>query len=154
MSIKNLVIPERSRDIGDFLVGRFLPFRQKRTVGPFIFLDRMGPSKLGPEHYLNVNQHPHIGLSTLTYLLEGEIVHRDNLGTVQRISPGSVNLLTAGRGVTHTERTPEDMRTKTFILNGYQIWIALPREQEDMEPRFHHSNHADTGLVKFLYGDL
>jgi redox-sensitive bicupin YhaK (pirin superfamily) len=139
MSITTLVIDERSRDIGNFLVGRILPFYQKRMVGPFIFLDHMGPSELRPGHYLDVDQHPHIGLSTLTYLLEGDIVHRDSLGTVQRISPGAVNVMTAGRGVTHTERTPEELRKDTCVLNGYQIWLALPREQEDMEPQFHHS---------------
>jgi redox-sensitive bicupin YhaK (pirin superfamily) len=142
MSITQLVIAERSRDIGNFLVGRILPFRQKRMVGPFIFLDHMGPSEVGPGHYLDVDQHPHIGLSTITYLLEGEIVHRDSLGTVQRISPGSVNVMTAGRGVTHTERTPEDLRKDTYVLHGYQIWLALPRELGEMEPQFHHSPQA------------
>jgi redox-sensitive bicupin YhaK (pirin superfamily) len=143
MSITGLVIDERSRDIGNFLVGRLLPFREKRMVGPFIFLDHIGPAELGPGRYLDVDQHPHIGLSTLTYLLEGDIVHRDSLGIVQRISPGSVNLMTAGRGVTHTERTPEDLREETYALEGYQIWLALPREQEEMEPQFHHSPQSD-----------
>jgi redox-sensitive bicupin YhaK (pirin superfamily) len=143
MPITTFVINERNRDIGNFSVGRILPFRKKKMVGPFIFLDHMGPSKVGPGHYLDVDQHPHIGLSTLTYLLEGEIVHRDSLGSVQHISPGSVNLMTAGKGVTHTERTPEDLRNQTHVLHGYQIWLALPRKQEDMEPQFHHSPQAD-----------
>ena len=139
MSNSGMIIPERSRDIGDFLVGRLLPFRRKRMIGPFIFVDHMGPVNLGPEKYLDVGQHPHIGLSTLTYLLEGEIIHKDGLGTEQRIRPGAVNWMTAGKGVTHTERSPEDMRHgKTYTLHGYQIWVALPRELEQMEPEFHH----------------
>lgn len=138
MSVKDLVIEKRSRDIGDFLVGRFLPFRKKRMVGPFIFIDHMGPVEIRPGLHLDVDQHPHIGLSTLTYLLQGEIEHRDSLGLVQRITPGDVNLMTAGSGVTHTERTPGDLREKSHTLEGYQIWIALPKEAEEKAPEFHH----------------
>jgi redox-sensitive bicupin YhaK (pirin superfamily) len=87
---------------------------------------------------MDVDQHPHTGLATLTYLTEGELLHCDSLGTVQRISPGAVNLMVAGKGVTHTERTPQDLRKSTFTINGYQIWIALPKNREDMEPEFHH----------------
>ena len=136
MSVTNLIIEERSRDIGNFMVGRLLPFRKKRMVGPFIFVDHMGPSLLEPGNYLDVDQHPHIGLSTLTYLLDGEIIHEDSMGSSQRIMPGSVNLMTAGKGVTHTERTPADMRGKRYTLHGYQIWIALPKDKEDMAPEF------------------
>ncbi|WP_343486318.1 pirin family protein [Allomuricauda sp. d1] len=139
MSNMGLIIEERSRDIGDFLVGRLIPFRKKRMIGPFIFIDHMGPTELGPHKYMDVDQHPHIGLSTLTYLLEGELMHEDSMGTVQRIRPGSVNWMTAGKGVSHTERTPKDMRGgKTFTAHGYQIWVALPKELEEMEPEFHH----------------
>ena len=139
MSNKGLIIEERSRDIGDFLVGRLLPFRKKRMVGPFIFIDHMGPSEIKKGKYMDVDQHPHIGLSTLTFMLEGELMHRDSMGTVQRISPGSVNWMVAGSGVTHTERTPEDLRNETsFIAHGYQIWVALPKELEDITPEFHH----------------
>ncbi len=139
MSNIGLIIEERSRDIGDFLVGRLIPFRKKRMIGPFIFIDHMGPTTLGPNKYMDVDQHPHIGLSTLTYLLEGEIDHDDSIGTHQRISPGSVNWMTAGKGVTHTERTPQDLRNgKVFRAHGYQIWVALPKDLEDMEPQFHH----------------
>ncbi|MGS2739147.1 pirin family protein [Sinomicrobium sp. M5D2P17] len=139
MSNTDLIIEERSRDIGDFLVGRLIPFRKKRMVGPFIFIDHMGPEKLGPKKYMDVDQHPHIGLATLTYLLEGEIMHRDSIGTEQRIRPGSVNLMVAGKGVTHTERTPVDMRQgHEFTMHGYQIWIALPEKLENMEPEFYH----------------
>ena len=138
MSNHELIIEERSRDIGDFLVGRLLPFRKKRMVGPFAFIDHMGPTLIKENNPLNVGQHPHIGLSTLTYLFEGEILHKDSLGTVQRISPGSVNWMTAGKGVVHTERTPEDLLKKEHWVHGFQIWVALPKELEDIEPEFHH----------------
>ena len=135
-----MVIPERSRDIGDFLVGRLLPFRKKRMIGPFIFIDHMGPTRLGPEKYMDIGQHPHIGLSTLTYLFEGELEHRDGLGTCQRITPGSVNWMTAGKGITHTERTPADLRQgNSFTMHGYQIWVALPKEKEEVSPEFFHA---------------
>jgi hypothetical protein len=144
MSNIGLIIEERSRDIGDFLVGRLIPFRKKRMIGPFIFIDHMGPTQLGPQKYMDVDQHPHIGLSTLTFMLEGEIIHKDGLGTHQRIRPGSVNWMTAGKGVSHTERTPEDMRQgNVFTAHGYQIWVALPKELEDMEPQFHHIEGKD-----------
>lgn len=139
MSNSELIIEERSRDIGDFLVGRLIPFRTKRMVGPFIFIDHMGPSEIGPGHYMDVDQHPHIGLSTLTYLFEGAILHEDSIGTRQLIEPGSVNWMTAGRGVTHTERTPKEFRDgKTRNVHGYQIWVALPKHLELMEPEFQH----------------
>ncbi|WP_394748792.1 pirin family protein [Spongiimicrobium salis] len=139
MSNLGLIIEERSRDIGDFLVGRLIPFRKKRMIGPFIFIDHMGPSLLGPDRYLDVDQHPHIGLSTLTYMLEGEIMHEDSIGTKQLISPGSVNWMVAGKGVSHTERTPKHLRQgKQTWAHGYQIWIALPKHLEDIAPSFHH----------------
>lgn len=139
MSNQDLIIPERSRDIGDFLVGRLLPFRKKRMVGPFIFIDHMGPTILGPEKYMDVDQHPHIGLATLTFLLEGEIEHRDSLGTRQVIRPGSVNWMVAGSGVSHTERSPAELRNgQKHTVHGYQIWLALPKEKENIEPSFHH----------------
>ncbi|MET1259344.1 pirin family protein [Flagellimonas sp. DF-77] len=139
MSNLGMIIEERSRDIGQFLVGRLLPFRKKRMIGPFIFIDHMGPTTVGPTQYMDVDQHPHIGLSTLTYMLEGEIMHEDSIGTKQRITPGSVNWMTAGSGVSHTERSPETLRNgSTQRLHGYQIWVALPKDLEEMEPRFHH----------------
>lgn len=144
MSNIGLIIEERSRDIGDFLVGRLIPFRKKRMIGPFIFIDHMGPTQLGQSKYMDVNQHPHTGLSTLTFMLDGEIIHEDGLGTHQRIKPGSVNWMTAGKGVTHTERTPTDLRNgNVFTAHGYQIWVALPKELEDMEPKFHHIEGKD-----------
>ena len=138
MSNTELIIEERSRDIGDFLVGRLIPFRKKRMVGPFIFIDHMGPSEVGEGKFLDIGQHPHIGLSTLTCLLEGEVHHRDSMGTDQIIGPGSVNLMTAGKGVTHTERTPQHLRDKVSTMHGYQIWIALPKALENMTPEFFH----------------
>jgi redox-sensitive bicupin YhaK (pirin superfamily) len=139
MSNKGIIITERSRDIGDFLVGRLLPFRKKRMVGPFVFIDHMGPTMISQNNYLDIGQHPHIGLSTLTYLFEGTILHTDSLGTVQKITPGAVNFMTAGKGVTHTERTPEELRNGIpHMVHGFQIWIALPKHLEDMHPEFQH----------------
>lgn len=139
MSNQSLIIEERARDIGDFLVGRLLPFRKKRMVGPFIFIDHMGPSTIGEGSYLDIAQHPHIGISTLTYLFEGEAMHRDSTGAVQRITPGSVNWMTAGSGAVHTERTPEDKRDgHARNMHGFQIWVALPKEKENMKAEFHH----------------
>ena len=133
------LVNERQADLGGFLVGRLLPFREKRQVGPFTFIDHMGPSQLGNGKYLDVDQHPHIGLSTLTYLFEGEMEHRDSLGTVQVIRPGDVGFMTAGRGVTHTERTPKDRREgPPFTMHGYQIWVALPKDKAEMSPQFEY----------------
>ena len=144
MSNIGLVIEERSRDIGDFLVGRLIPFRKKRMVGPFIFIDHMGPATLQPGRYMDIGQHPHIGLSTLTYLFEGEIMHRDTLGTIQRVTPGSVGWMTAGKGIVHTERTPEEMRDgRTYPVHGFQIWVALPKHLEAMDPEFSYTKAED-----------
>ncbi len=139
MSNQGLIIQERSRDIGDFIVGRLIPFRKKRMVGPFVFIDHMSPITIKKENYIDVGQHPHIGIATLTYMLEGDLMHKDSTGTTQRITPGSVNWMIAGKGVTHTERTPEDLRNnEEFTIHGYQIWVALPKEFEEIEPEFHH----------------
>ena len=137
MANNKLLVNERQADLGNFLVGRLLPFRKKRQVGPFTFIDHMGPSTLGDGHYVDVHQHPHIGLSTLTYLFEGEIEHKDSTGAQAVIRPGDVGFMTSGKGVTHTERTPKDRRgTGKFNLHGYQIWVALPVAMEEMSPRF------------------
>jgi len=137
MSNQTTIIEERARDIGDFLVGRLLPFRKKRMVGPFIFIDHMGPSVV--KDNFDIGPHPHIGLSTLTYLFEGEIMHRDSLGTQQRITPGGVNWMTAGKGIVHSERIPDNLRGQSYNIHGYQIWVALPKELEDIEPNFYHA---------------
>lgn len=138
MSNIQLIIEERAADIGNFLVGRLLPFRQKRAVGPFVFIDHMGPAKLSDHQNLDVGPHPHIGLSTLTYLFEGAIMHRDSIGSVMEIQPGAVNWMTAGKGVVHSERTPEYLRHSEKHLHGLQIWVALPKDLEEMEPSFTH----------------
>lgn len=138
MSNISLIIEERARDIGDFMVGRLLPFRQKRAVGPFVFLDHMGPAKLNEYKNLDVPPHPHIGLSTLTYLFEGAIMHKDSIGSEVEIKPGAVNWMTAGKGVVHSERTPEYLRQSDKNLHGMQIWVALPKALEDCEPSFTH----------------
>lgn len=138
MSNINLIIEERAADIGKFLVGRLLPFRQKRMIGPFIYLDHMGPIKLNEREQMDIRPHPHIGLSTLTYLFEGSIMHRDTLGNAVEIQPGAVNWMTAGRGIVHSERTPDRLRHEDKTLHGLQIWVALPKHLEQMEPEFFH----------------
>ena len=135
-----LILEEKAADIGNFMVGRLLPFRQKRAVGPFLFIDHMGPACLKEHQNLDVPPHPHIGLSTLTYLFDGAIFHRDNLGNAIEIKPGEVNWMTAGKGVVHSERTPEYLRKNDKYLHGLQIWIGLPKHLEQSEPTFHHIN--------------
>jgi redox-sensitive bicupin YhaK (pirin superfamily) len=133
-----LIVP-RTRDLGDgFTVRRALPDARKRNVGPFVFFDQMGPAVLAPGQGLDVRPHPHIGLATVTYLFEGEILHRDSLGTVQPIRPGDVNWMTAGRGIVHSERTPPQLRAAGTRLFGLQVWVALPREHEEVQPAFAH----------------
>jgi redox-sensitive bicupin YhaK (pirin superfamily) len=154
MSNITLIIEERAANIGNFMVGRLLPFRQKRAVGPFVFIDHMGPAKMSERDNLDVLPHPHIGLSTLTFLFEGSIMHRDSIGTEIEIKPGAVNWMTAGRGVVHSERTPEYLRDSTKMLHGLQIWVALPKELEEISPAFHHVEANDIpeweqGGVKF-----
>lgn len=134
----HLVAPER--DLGDgFTVRRALPQARRRMVGPFVFLDQMGPHVFTAGEGLDVRPHPHIGLSTVTYLFEGEIVHRDTLGVVQSIRPGAVNLMTAGRGVAHSERTAPEVRRAGGRVFGIQMWVALPRAHEEVEPSFVHT---------------
>ena len=136
-----LVAP--TRDLGDgFTVRRALPSARRRMVGPFIFFDQMGPVAFRSGQGLDVRPHPHIGLATVTYLFEGEIVHRDSLGTVQSIRPGEVNWMTAGRGIAHSERTAKERRVEGERLFGIQLWVALPRQSEEMEPSFAHTPEA------------
>lgn len=143
MSNIQLIIEERPSNIGNFMVGRLLPFREKRMVGPFAFIDHMGPVCLSDHDQLDVPPHPHIGLSTLTYLFEGAIMHRDSLGTAVEIKPGQVNWMTAGKGIVHSERTPDYLRTSSKMMHGLQIWVALPKELEMMEPEFFHFNEDE-----------
>lgn len=137
-SASPLLIAPRHRDLGAFSVNRVLPASSRRTVGPFIFLDHMGPAAFAPGQGLDVRPHPHINLATVTYLFEGSILHRDSLGVEQSIEPGDVNWMTAGRGIVHSERTPLDQRTGGGRLHGIQSWVALPQEWEETEPAFHH----------------
>ncbi|MBQ0786818.1 MAG: pirin family protein [Oceanihabitans sp.] len=143
MSNTKLIIEERAANIGNFMVGRLLPFRQKRMVGPFIFIDHMGPACMNETENMDIAMHPHIGLSTLTFLFEGAIMHRDSLGTEIEITAGAVNWMTAGKGVVHTERTPERLRTSNKMLHGLQIWVALPKEEEQCEASFTHVSAED-----------
>ena len=127
-----------SHDLGGFKVYRTLPHRERTMVGPFLFFDQMGPAHLPPGDGVDVRPHPHIGLSTVTYLFEGAFQHRDSLGTDARITPGAVNLMTAGAGIVHSERSPADVRAAGPALDGIQTWLALPDGQEDRAPAFEH----------------
>ena len=138
MSNIQLIIEERPADIGNFLVGRLLPFREKRNVGPFSFIDHMGPASMNDHESMDVPPHPHIGLSTLTYLFEGSIMHKDSLCSEIEIKPGAVNWMTAGKGIVHSERTPQYLRKANKNLHGLQIWVALPKALEEVEPSFAH----------------
>ena len=133
-----LILEEKAADIGNFLVGRLLPFKEKRAVGPFVFIDHMGPTCLKEYQNFDVPPHPHIGLSTLTYLFEGSIFHRDSMGNAVEIKPGEVNWMTAGKGVVHSERTPDYLRNSPQFLHGFQIWIGLPKALEQSDPSFFH----------------
>ena len=152
MSNIKMIIEERPNIVGNFMVGRLLPFREKRMVGPFAFIDHMGPVHLSEYENFDVPPHPHIGLSTLTYLFEGSIMHRDSLGSAIEIRPGAVNWMTAGNGIVHSERTPEYLRTADKSLHGLQIWVALPKELEHMPPSFFHIEEKD--IPQWTSGDI
>lgn len=132
------VIEARTRDIGNLPVRRLLPVAGRRTVGPFIFFDHMGPATMAAGAGMDVPPHPHIGLATVTYLFAGEIVHRDSLGSLQTIRPGAINWMTAGRGVVHSERTSPEVRAAGTTVHGLQLWVALPQADEELEPSFEH----------------
>src|SRR5215213_3739145 len=142
VNLENVIIT-RQRDLVDgFKVRRALPSARRRMVGPFIFLDQMGPEVLRGGRGLDVAPHPHIGLATVTYLFEGELLHRDSLGTVQPIRPGEVNWMTAGGGIAHSERTPPELRRGDTELFGIQSWVALPLKDEESVPGFAHHDAA------------
>ena len=143
-----LDLEPRTRDLGGFTVRRLLPAAERRMVGPFIFLDHMGPVRFEPGKGIDVRPHPHINLATVTYLFDGEILHRDSLGSVQPIRPGAVNWMTAGRGIVHSERSPIEMRKTGARAHGLQLWVALPREHEEMAPTFHHHPADSIPLVE------
>ena len=136
-AIETIIIP-RAHDLGGFQVRRALPAAKRQMIGPFIFFDQMGPSQFVVGEGIDVRPHPHIGLSTLTYLFDGEIVHRDSLGTELAIRPGAVNWMTAGRGITHSERSGAEFRAKGSLLSGLQTWVALPASHEEIDPGFTH----------------
>src|SRR5690349_3713807 len=144
MTMIDIVIEQRRRDLGGFEVGRVLPYAKRRMVGPFIFFDHMGPVDFPPgiPRSVDVRPHPHIGLSTVTYLFDGEIMHRDSLATEQAIRPGEVNWMVAGRGITHSERF-ERARREGGPLHGIQAWVALPERDEEMDPAFSHHGEAE-----------
>jgi redox-sensitive bicupin YhaK (pirin superfamily) len=147
-AIKTVVVP-RTADLGDgFTVRRALPSVQSRMVGPFVFFDHFGPAVFKSGRGLDVRPHPHIGLATVTYLFDGEIMHRDSLGTAAPILPGEVNWMTAGRGIVHSERTGPERRAKGDSLHGLQMWVALPAAQEEMAPAFAHYGVGDFPMVR------
>ena len=139
-----LLLAPHAKDLGGgFTVRRFLPAAARQAVGPFLFFDHFGPVAAGPQDNHDVRPHPHIGLATVTYLFEGAMQHRDSLGMVQRIEPGAVNWMTAGRGIVHSERTPDDLRGVARRSHGLQLWVALPAADEEMAPAFAHTPAAD-----------
>lgn len=138
----------RTRDLGGFSVRRVLPAVQQRMVGPFVFLDHMGPVDLPPGPAINVRPHPHIGLATVTYLFSGEMLHRDSLGSLQEVHAGDVNWMTAGRGIVHSERSTPRALTEGMHLHGLQSWVALPDGMEDVEPAFNHHPAATLPLIE------
>ena len=137
-----------THDLGGFQVHRTLPHKARTTIGPFIFFDQMGPAHLPPGQGLDVRPHPHINLATVTYLFSGAIDHRDSIGTFRTIEPGAVNLMTAGSGIVHSERSPAALRPDGAVMSGIQTWIALPQAKEEMAPAFEHVAKADLPLIE------
>jgi redox-sensitive bicupin YhaK (pirin superfamily) len=144
----DLVIEGKPRDLGEITVRRALPSMARRMIGPFIFFDHMGPVTFAPGQGIDVRPHPHIGLATVTYLFEGEIVHRDSVGSYQAIRPGDVNWMTAGRGIAHSERTAPERRAGGAKLHGIQLWVALPKAHEETEPSFRHHAASSVPVVR------
>ncbi len=145
--IRHEILP-RTRDLGGFEVRRVLPAAERRMVGPFVFFDQMGPVEFPAGRGIHVRPHPHIGLSTVTYLFAGSIVHRDSLGSVQSIASGDVNWMTAGRGIVHSERSDAELRRRPQRLSGIQIWVALPERDEEAAPAFTHYPAAVLPLIE------
>src|SRR6201981_3837512 len=143
-----LIIVPRTRDLGDgFEVRRALPHGKRQMVGPFIFFDHFGPVQFMSGKGMDVRPHPHIGLATVTYLFDGSIMHRDSEGNIQEIEPGAMNLMTAGRGIAHSERTPDVQRQTGQKMLGLQSWIALPQAKEEIAPSFQHSAAGDLPMI-------
>lgn len=148
MSSAQLLQPHDKDLGGGFKVRRLLPATKRRSVGPFVFFDHFGPATETPGKAHDVRPHPHIGLATVTYLFEGVMVHRDSLGVVQEIRPGAINWMTAGRGIVHSERKPENLLDATYVNHGLQLWAALPQAHEEDEPSFSHTAAADIPAVE------
>ena len=142
-----LTIQSRDKDLGGFSVRRVLPTAKRKMVGPWIFFDHMGPASFPPGQGINVRPHPHINLATVTYLFEGEILHRDSVGSVQLIRPGDINLMVAGRGIVHSERERPEVKAAAHNLHGSQLWLALPAADEETAPAFYHYPAADIPSV-------
>ena len=141
------VIKSHRKDLGGFSVSRIIPNINQRAVGPFVFVDHMGPAEFPAGQGINVRPHPHIGLATISYLMEGSMLHRDSLGSIQEIFPGDVNWMTAGKGIVHSERETIETRGKDHVLNGLQCWVALPENKTEMEPSFIHVNRAQLPYI-------
>jgi redox-sensitive bicupin YhaK (pirin superfamily) len=153
-SVIDLLIEPRTRDLGEFTVRRALPDKRRQRVGPFIFFDHMGPAEFKPGTGVNVRAHPHIGLATITYLFEGEMLHRDSLGYVQAIRPGAVNWMTAGSGIVHSEKVTDEVRESGQRLHGLQTWVALPTGAEETDPTFEHYPAEDIPSVRVGEADV
>lgn len=138
-----LLIRPGEKDLGGFSVRRALPHPEQRLVGPWIFFDHAGPAEFGPGEGVDVRPHPHINLATVTYFFEGQFMHRDSLGNAQAIKPGDINLMVAGRGIVHSERTPDELRKGGSTMHALQLWLALPEQDEEIEPAFYHYDSAD-----------
>lgn len=154
------LITSHKKDLGGFSVSRIIPHIEARSIGPFVFVDHMGLAHFPAGSGINVRPHPHIGLATISYLMEGSMLHRDSLGTIQEIQPGDVNWMTAGKGIVHSERETIETRGSDHVLNGLQCWIALPEEKADMEPSFIHVNkaqlpyiHREKVLMRLIAGE-
>lgn len=133
------IIQPREKDLGGFSVRRILPYTKQRMVGPFIFFDHLGPATFMAGEGIDVRPHPHINLATITYLFEGELLHHDSLGIKKVIKPGAISLMTAGKGIAHSERTPPELRNEEKTLHALQLWIALPEDKEECAPSFEHT---------------
>ncbi|RUO28119.1 hypothetical protein CWE12_12930 [Aliidiomarina sedimenti] len=151
------VITPRETELGGFVVRRSIPTREQRSLGPWIFIDHMGPADFQPGHGVNVPPHPHIGLATVTYLFDGQILHRDSLGSELVITPGAINLMVAGSGIVHSEREPAELTEQAHSMHGLQLWLALPDADEQCAPEFHHYSAdelpSDEG-IKVLIGEV
>ncbi|MGV3002641.1 pirin family protein [Vibrio sp.] len=142
-SALKMILKPNDKDLGGFCVRRTMPTKECRSVGPWVFFDHMGPAHFEKNEGIDVRPHPHIGLATVTYLFEGEMLHRDSLGTEARILPGDINLMVAGRGIVHSERQREKVKSSPHDIHGLQLWLALPKELEQTEPGFFHYDQAD-----------